>query len=175
MTPKPRFAILGVVAANPLLRSTIRSDEHTSNRNPSTIQCDEEYNNYHFHTRRNDRHEPYRTRVYSRLFPPTLRADIYLGGVCAGLAVIDGRARSYLRNDLGWLVNAGSGIVLGRMSNDGRSGYSAQHFGLSTSVAAQAAFVLHLILSQIPRWLSVRFASATRPWLLLRLFRHVQR
>jgi len=38
------------------------------------------YNNHPFHTRHNDRHGPYRTRAHSRLFFPTSKSDIYLGG-----------------------------------------------------------------------------------------------
>jgi len=47
---------------------------------------------------------------------------------------------------MGTAANADSGMVLGRESNGGCSGYSAQHWGwLSTSVAVQGAVVLHLI------------------------------
>jgi hypothetical protein len=75
----------------------------------------------------------------------------------------------------GTAANAGSGMVLGPESNGGCSGYSAQHFGLSTSVDVQGAVVSHLTLFKIGGGLHVRFASVTRPWLLPRLFRRIQR
>jgi len=67
---------------------------------------------------------------------------------------------------IGMAANAGSGMVLGPESNGGCSRYSAQHFGLSTSVDVQGAVVLHLILFKIGGGLRVRFACATCPFVV---------
>ena len=94
-------------------------------------------NNHPFHTRYNDRHGLYRTRVHSRLFFSRLESRHVslwrLGGMLWSAAVCGRTQRAisdglHDRRYVGTAANAGSGMVLGRESNGGCSVYSAQHF-----------------------------------------------
>ena len=86
-----------------LLHSTVHSNEHVADCNHVTVQRGRECDDYPFQTGYKNRHRPYRTRVYGRLFPPISMTSMRLGGrweVCC-----DGRPpKVVLKGGLGWVV-----------------------------------------------------------------------